>query len=286
MGFQSWQDFSKFSNSVQRESRFFHNGPVKAFLDSVVETSAERKSVLKSGAALWRAQIGNDNECISDEKGRSRVIEAPFSLKRMKPPIDSSQREGRINPVGISCLYLAVSKQTAISEMRPWKGACVSLARFKTCRDLKVVDCTKHEGGHAGRWGLWMSLTSDPLEDMGNMTKEETTNFVWADIDAAFSRPVGPEGDKTSYIPTQIIADLFRNIGFDGIAYKSATSEEGDNIALFNLADAEVVRCHLFEVSSIEYKTEEISNPYFVKGASTFTKVVTEVRPPRAKKEP
>ena len=286
MGFRTWQDFSKFSASVKRKRRFLHSESVEAFLNAVVETSTERESFLRSGTPLWRAQLGNCNEYITDDEGRNRVVEAPFSQKRMKPPIDSPQQEGRINPVGLSCLYLAVSKQTAISEMRPWKGARVSLARFKTCRKLRIVNCTKHEGGDAGRWGIWMSWTWDRLENMESMTEEEVANFVWADIDASFSLPVGSEDDKTSYIPTQIIAELFRSIGFDGLAYRSATSKEGDNVALFDLTDAETKSCHLFKVSSIEYETEEIPNPYFIQGGTQVTSVVTDVRPAGAKKEP
>ena len=125
-----------------------------------------------------------------------------------------------------------------------------------------------------------------PLKIWESMTEEEVANFVWADIDASFSLPVGSEDDKTSYIPTQIIAELFRSIGYDGLAYRSATSKEGDNVALFDVTDAEITSCHLFEVSSIEYETEEISNPYFIQGGTQVTSVVTDVRPAGAKKEP
>ena len=279
MGFQTWQDFSKFSDSVQREMRYFHDASVETFLDAIVAASTckNRDTYLKADVSLWRAQLGVSLEYITDDEGREWPDNAPFSAERMKPPIDSPQREGRINPLGISCLYLANNDKTAISEVRPWKGAHVSVAQLRTCRDLRIVDCTKHAGGHSGRLGLWMSRPVGDSAKLEKMTQEEISEFVWADIDASFSQPIGPQDEKTSYIPTQIIAEKFRQLGFTGIKYKSSTNKEGHNIALFDVADAEITSCHLFEVSSIEYETKEISNPYIIQCGAQVTPVVTDV---------
>ena len=118
----------------------------------------------------------------------------------------------------------------------------------------------------------------DRLDSMSDITQQEIDDIVWADIDASFSVPVSPEDEKTSYIPTHIIAELFRSNGFDGIAYRSATSDAGYNVALFDVADAKIAFCQLFKISSIEYKATEYSSPYFVKDGSLITPVVTEVR--------
>ena len=277
MGFQTWQDFSKFSDFVQREKRYFHDESVKAFLDAIVATSTCTN--LEADVSLWRAQLGDSLEYITDDEGREWPDIAPFSAERMKPPIDSPQREGRINPLGISCLYLADSAETAISEVRPWKGAHVSVARLRTCRDLRIVDCTKRAGGNSGRWGLWMSRPVGDSAKLEKMTQGEISEFVWADIDASFSQPIGPQDEKISYIPTQIIAEKFRHLGFDGIKYKSSTGEDGHNIALFDVVDAEITTCHLFEVSSIEYETKEKASPYFIQNGVQVTPVVTGVAP-------
>lgn len=279
MGFQTWQDFSKFSDFVQREMRYFHDASVKAFLDAIVATSTNRDMHLEADVSLWRAQLGASLKYFTDDEGHEWTDNAPFSAERMKPPIDSPQREGRINPPGISCLYLADSVETAISEVQPWKGAHVSVARFKTCRDLRIVDCTERAGGNSGRWGLWVSRPVCGSAKSEKRTQEEISEFVWADIDASFSRPIGPQDEKTSYIPTQIIAEKFRHLGFDGIKYKSSTGKEGHNIALFDVIDAEITTCHLVEVSSIEYETEEISSPYFIQDGAQVTPVVTGFAP-------
>jgi len=54
------------------------------------------------------------------------------------PPLGKAS-SGRINPEGISYLYLADSPGTAIAEVRPWKRARISVATFKTTRPINVV---------------------------------------------------------------------------------------------------------------------------------------------------
>jgi hypothetical protein len=38
---------------------------------------------------------------------------------------------------------------------------------------------------------------------------------------------------------------LFRSLGYDGVAYKSAFGEDGCNVAIFNIDDFEVGWCRL-----------------------------------------
>lgn len=42
---------------------------------------------------------------------------------------------------------------------------------------------------------------------------------------------------NSDYVPTQIIAELIKSLGYDGIAYKSSLAN-GHNIALFDLESA------------------------------------------------
>jgi RES domain-containing protein len=50
--------------------------------------------------------------------------------------------EGRVNPQGIPCLYVAEDVSTAINEVRPWGESYVTVAEFVTQKELTVVDCT------------------------------------------------------------------------------------------------------------------------------------------------
>ena len=164
-------------------------------------------------------------------------------------------------------LYLSTHRKTAMSEVRPWLGSLVSCAHFRTTRDLQIVDFSVH---HGSGFVLYFS-EPDALE------REEV---IWRQIDQAFSKPTTSEDDTASYVPTQVIAELFRNEGYDGIAYKSAFGKNGYNVVLFDPADAELANCTLFEAKSLKFGFEQSGNPYWINQASsTRTAHVADVKP-------
>ncbi len=198
---------------------------------------------------MYRAQRGVDTKPIQDNRGRLRV-ERPmgFSLDRMKPLADRAI-QGRANPSGIPVLYLAGSIETAISEVRPWIGSHVSVAKVEITRDIRIVDLSSGTPSHTDIARDLMYPPRDPTQ------KEQR---VWSSIESAFSEPVTASDDKADYVPTQILSEFFRSSGFDAIRYRSQFGEGGQNLALFNLKDAEVVYCSPYEVTSIAVKFWEI----------------------------
>ncbi len=246
--FKSWRAFPDFESQVRRNRRFIRTLEADGFLNSVKETIHSRISRLSSGRGLWRAQLGF--EWRYDEQIGEEIPQA-FGATRMKPLRDRAF-EGRANPAGIPMLYLCTSKDAAMSEVRPWLGSMVSLGQFKLTKDLRVVDCTKGEA----------SSPRFLIEDPGT---ENWDNAVWADIDRAFTRPVTRDDSQTEYVSTQILVELFRSEGYDGIAYKSAFGEKSTNIALFDLDCADLVGCQLHEASSLRFNFRERDNPYFVR---------------------
>jgi hypothetical protein len=60
----------------------------------------------------------------------------------MKPRPNQAS-EGRVNPKGIPCLYGATSPNTAVAEVRPWKGELVSVGKFTLCRSVEIIECLK-----------------------------------------------------------------------------------------------------------------------------------------------
>lgn len=99
-------------------------------------------------------------------------------------------------------------------------------------------------------------------------------------IDRAFSEPTTTGDDTADYVPTQVIAELFKNEGYDGIAYKSAFGKKGHNVVLFDPTDAELTNCTLFEAESIKFSFEQSDNPYWVEKDGTRKSMhVADVRP-------
>jgi hypothetical protein len=164
-------------------------------------------------------------------------------------PLKGRAVEGRANPRGIPVLYAATKEDTAAAEVRPWIGAYVSVAQLRTRRDLQMVNCTSDETG------LKIYLTEPDAE--------ERERAVWRDIDLAFGRPVKRNEHSAEYAPTQLIAEVFRKQGFDGIGYRSSLGP-GHNLALFDLDVVDLLNCTVFSVDGLRFEMREATNRYYV----------------------
>jgi len=249
--FESQNSYSHFEHSVKRKARYVFEEKADKFLRTVLETSEHRKRKLPKDRFLWRAQQGDHWVTVCNDDGEEFEDQQPLPPDRMKP-LTASAREGRANPKGIPCLYLATDKETAMAEVRPWIASYISVGQFKTLRDLTLVDCSvEHAAGPFAH--IYMKEPAPP----------EREKAVWAAIDYAFSEPASPDDSTADYAPTQILAEAFRNHGYDGIIYKSML-EKGFNVALFDLTAAELVNCFLYKAKSISFHFEEAANPYSV----------------------
>jgi len=246
--------YRRFEWAVKRETRYVYNGEVQQFLAAVVETSQKRKDSIEKGSILWRGQRGYTWRM--ENPGTDEAFEVPdaFDPDRMVPKAEFVG-DGRINPRGIPCLYLASTQEAAVAEVRPWVGSYISLAQFKIMRDVAVVDCTKDKRQFPN-WLLHQTPQEIPVE-----RREE---IAWGDIGYAFSRPVTPDEPVTEYVPTQILAEAFRANRFDGIVYRSLLGD-GLNVALFDCAAAELINCGLYETNAVQFKFDQCSNPYFIR---------------------
>ena len=255
--FASWRSYGNFARQVRRGRRYVWGEEVQAFLDTVLATRKDRDRIIQKDTILYRAQQGIEEVSYKDEDGKELPALSAYGSERMKPLQDRA-KEGRVNPAGIPVLYLATSEQTAISEVRPWIGTEISLAQFKIVRDLRALDLSL---GH-DQWPIG-HLTLEELggEKVPDAQKKE--KVVWVEIDNAFSRPVTPSDDTAYYAPTQILAELFQDAGYDAIAYRSQFGEMGYNIALFNVDDAEPITAVPCRITKINVEFDEIGDRWF-----------------------
>jgi hypothetical protein len=138
-----------------------------------------------------------------------------------------------------------------MSEVRPWLGSNISVGQFNTVKELRLIDCSVN---HAKGGFFYFKEPSEKEKDFA----------VWAHIDRAFSEPVTLSDKSSDYVPTQIIAELFKSEGFDGVVYKSALSD-GFNLVLFDINAANIVNCSLYEAKEIKFSFSESANPYFIR---------------------
>ncbi len=256
MSFKSWQSYWKFSSKVKYDQRYIRDEEVELFLSEVLKTSEGRKKRLSEGSMLWRSQIGSGDKPVFYGDEESGDFEScPLPPERMKP-LKNVATEGRVNPKGISYIYLATDKETAMSEVRPWIGSEVSVAMFEVIKDLVVIDCSINTHKNPCFFDLNKGFYEPDDED-----KEDA---VWSHIDKAFSEPVVSNENESHYVPTQIIAELFKRNGYGGVAYKSMLGE-GLNICLFDTEAVKIKGCWLFEAKKVRFDFSESANPYSVK---------------------
>ncbi len=238
--FKSWRSYKIFEYSTKSSFRYIHTQETLDFLKTVFETSSRRIETITAPNVLCRAQLGHASRSIIQDGEHIYDMPIPHPPERMKPLINRSV-EGRANSKGISYLYLATHPDLALSEVRPTESSFITLTGFKILRDLNLINCTMHNVGSGNT--LYMKEPS----------VEEREELVWRDIDTAFTMPVDPSDEVADYVPTQIIAELFRLKGFDGIAYHSSRSS-GHNIVLFDPEAVEFMYSSLYTVDSVKYK--------------------------------
>lgn len=250
--FDSDHRYWSFQQSVRKEARYFHTDHTESFLQALAKSAKSRSFTLKKDIFLWRAQLGMGESPMFDEDGNildGAVQPGPHGTDRMKPLADQAS-EGRANAKGIPCLYLSNRLNSALSETRPWLGLSISVAQFKTVRDLKLVDCISKKKPELRH------LFSEPPPEIRD-------EVMWYHIDTAFSKPINPTDSSADYAPTQIIAEMFKSEKFDGISYRSAF-DGGYNVALFDINSARQVNGFLYEVKDLKFEFQECANPYFI----------------------
>ena len=196
---------------------------------------------------LCRSQIGEDEG--PTKEGDLDTNEQPCALPPARmTPLKNRAMEGRANPKGIPYLYLATDRATAIAESRAGKAEAISVGTFKVKRDLVVIDCSLQSA----------ELLTFYFEEP---SPQKRTAAVWRDIDRAFSQPINRSDDAANYAPTQVLAELFKHNGFDGIYFRSSLAD-GHNIVLFDIEAAALTGCCLYKITKINLEFEQDSNPY------------------------
>jgi hypothetical protein len=262
--FASGRSYLSFARSVLRSRRYVMEDKELRFLEAVLATVPEREKELVKGRLFYRAQLGVDWRELTDEEGNFIGEEVlGYGSARMKPLADRA-REGRANSTGIPSLYVADTIETAISEVRPWLDAEISVATCRLTRPLRTLDLSVGYGQSSSTAPILKHALGGP-----EPTREEKKAAVWIDIDNAFSKPVTASDDKADYAPTQILTELFKSAGYEAIAYKSHFGDDekktGHNLAIFDLDAIEIVSCSPFSIKSINVEAKQTGNARFMR---------------------
>jgi len=136
---------------------------------------------------------------------------------------------GRANPSGISYLYTACDVNTAISEIQPTIEQLISVAKIATTKRLNIFD-----------FNFPRTYRNSKImkNHIGEIKKQLDLSSFWEleiffhTLSELFSKPA--LGNTEYYYTTQYLSELLKNMGFDGIKYKSSLKKKGFNIVLFD----------------------------------------------------
>jgi len=228
--------WEKFSCYLKERRRFtIQNEQLKNFIKFLPDVLSGMESEIEEGKHFFRARIGPEDES------------EPFPKEKMgTPPPEKTLIGGRANPPGIPFLYLADHLNTAISEIRPWKGAKISVATFITIKKLKLIDLTAN------------FIIDDPFAYAGDLSFLIEDNAILRRLGEELSKPINPNKISIEYVPTQYVSEIIRNHGYDGMIYPSSLGET-KNIVLFKEKSVKCEIVGLYEVDSVVYKSFKIN---------------------------
>lgn len=226
LGGHSW---SEFSEHVKRGNRYHIDYFQCKALDTFLSAVCVRVS---PGESLYRARICYDG--------------VEFTPSGMGAPPSERARAGRINPAGISELYLADSEDTALHEVRAGMFDIVTFVRFRPREELTVADLSAFS-------------RISPFADAISTESVAVNHEVLCEMTAEMAKQMRSNDDPTEYVPTQFIAEYAKTVhGIDGVRYDSTLVKNGVNYCFFNPDKLNCSEVHTTSIQGLSYDYEKV----------------------------
>ncbi len=222
--------WDNFVEGIKRRNRFhsdyINTDKLFVFLRCAVKSH-------RAGEVFYRSRI-----CL-DEKGYLR--------KEMGPPPDRKAMGGRVNPTGISMLYLSNSRDTTLYEIRAGVYDYVTVGRFRLQKDIKVINLADIE-----RISPFIGIDYG-FDFMQYAMNIEHLKMIAQEI----AKPLRND-NSLDYLPTQYISDYIRSKGYDGIEYISTMCKNGTNLAVYDQSFFKCTGTTVYDVKSISYTYDQL----------------------------
>jgi RES domain-containing protein len=199
-------------------------------------------SAVPANAIFFRARIGIAKRFMRSDSGwTADTIYQPYIGAGIGAP--PKARPGRLNREGVSFLYLSTDEATATAEVRPHPGHYVSIASFRCVRELRLAD-----------------FGAIDIVDFSSSEEALELFHLGYTISREIGLPITPEY-RQKYTATQLIADLIRRQGYDGIRFPSSVGT-GENICVFQpgLFANESVSGKIVYVKGLKYETDNVAS--------------------------
>ncbi len=222
-----WEEITQ---SLKYESRFF-NREAKIFLDELFKDIHAMRTN-ESGSAIKTYTPANVFYRARFFTETSEVEKALSQPERyLGPPPPDNAKSGRMNALGVSVFYGALSPETAMAEVRPVVGGWVIIAQFRPMRDLKILDLSSMN---------FVPPAGASKFDPTHLQVREKIRFLKT-LAHKLTIPVLNGANGHEYLMTQAVAEylgLNEEFDLDGITFKSTQVNEDNidktNVVLFN----------------------------------------------------
>lgn len=162
---------------------------------------------------------------------RSKESFEGYDSKNSGAPPHDRTKDGRCNPAGVSFLYAANDKHTAVAEIRPFIRDYISIATIQINRDLNLVDFYYE------------------VDKKGIVPH---TDLFYQRIRQEFST-IRKNGTPTDYLTTQYLTLLAQNAGFDGIRFRSSLVRKGENYVIFDKNNYTPIASKIYMIPQVKY---------------------------------
>lgn len=224
-----WDSFCK---EVKYNHRFFLS---HSLLDMLRDIAKSLTLTIDKGKVYYRARIIDDNaartehmlsKCYGTDsteeerkwyRNKSNKFRGLTKEGSYVPPNPDLIRDARSNPKFIRYLYVAESPTTAVYEVRPILFSAVNVAGIEVKQDLSIAN---------------IAVEIDPNKE------KSLEGWLLSFVQASFSVPTN---NPDEYIPSQILAEFLRHLGYDGIRYGSSLHRGGYNLTIFDVSKCEPI---------------------------------------------
>ena len=193
------------------------------------------RKTYKAGKVFYRARV------CQDKMG--------YPKSEMGAPPALLATAGRVNPVGISILYLADTVKTSLHEMRAGLFDYVMVGNFRLKKDIEVIDFAnldKISPFIANNMGIDYTQHAINIEHLRLISKQ-------------IAMPLRRQDSALDYLPTQYVSDYIKSQGFDGVEYISTMCEDGFNLAVFDETLFKCTKTTIYDITSLSYFYDPIS---------------------------
>lgn len=221
----SWEAFARM---IKHEQRFFFHVPNQ---DRSAQSYIPPSEMLPTLGSLVN-RLGLITEVnVGTQLFRARIRDTdadwPLDAEQLGAPPPQIANAGRMNPAGISYLYMALEKATAIAETVSRPPNTVIVGCWTIEKSMMVIDLTR------------LPAVPSIFDEAAQREREELLflNEFVLNIQKSIQKN---NNEHIEYLPSQVVSEYFsqifrtkNNVRIDGLKYQSAVRPAGINLVFF-----------------------------------------------------